>query len=278
MQRDDWESHWTDFSEASRVNPAGSYRLDLLLRHLRPVRRPGVRLLDIGSGAGYLLAELSRRFPDAELRGIELSETAIERARARAPRAEFLQCDLLASLEPPEGWQSWADVAICSEVLEHVDWPGLLLENVQTLLVPGGRLIVTVPGGPRSAFDRHIGHRRHYSRADLRSLLVESGFSVQRCEAEGFPFFNLYRIMVVARGDRLVEDAKTTRATAGVPARVIGALFRMLFRLSLGSTPWGWQLVAEATLDEGRSGRDMTEAETESGLPGQGRNDGSSSS
>jgi dTDP-4-dehydrorhamnose 3,5-epimerase-like enzyme len=36
MQRDDWESHWTDFSEASRVNPAGAYRLDLLLRLLRP--------------------------------------------------------------------------------------------------------------------------------------------------------------------------------------------------------------------------------------------------
>jgi SAM-dependent methyltransferase len=249
MQRDDWESHWTDFSEASRVNPAGSYRLDLLLRRLRPVLKPGVRLLDIGSGPGYLLADLSRRFPDGELRGIELSETAIERARARAPRAEFLQRDLVAPLDPPERWLSWADVAICSEVLEHVDRPRLLLENVRRLLRPGGRLIVTVPGGPRSAFDRHIGHRRHYCRADLRSLLVGSGFSVERCDAEGFPFFNLYRLMVIVRGDRLVEDAKTARAARGLPARVIGALFRTLFRLNLRRTPWGWQLAAEATLE-----------------------------
>jgi SAM-dependent methyltransferase len=262
-------AHKPDLSCAKERDAAGSYRLDLLLRHLRPVRKPGVHLLDIGSGPGYLLADLSRRFPDAELRGIELSETAIERARVRAPRAEFLQCDLLASVEPPASWLSWADVAICSEVLEHVDSPGLVLENVQRLM-PGGQLIVTVPGGPRSAFDHHIGHRRHYSRADLRSLLVESGFSVERCDAEGFPFFNLYRMMVVARGDRLVEDAKTARTTEGLPARVIGALFRMLFRLNLRTTPWGWQLVAEATLDRGRSSRDLTEAETESGLPGRG--------
>jgi hypothetical protein len=78
---------------------------------------------------------------------------------------------------------------------------------------------------------------------------VESGFSVERCDAEGFPFFNLYRIMVVARGERLVEDAKTARATTGLPARVIAALFRMLFRLNLRGMPWGWQLAAEATLD-----------------------------
>jgi SAM-dependent methyltransferase len=252
MQRDDWESHWTDFSEASRVNPAGAYRLDLLLRLLRPILKPGVRILDIGSGPGYLLAHLSSRFPDAELRGVELSKTAIEGARARAAHAEFLQCDLVGSLEPPERWLSWADVAICSEVLEHVDQPSLLLENVRRFLAPGGRLIVTVPGGPRSAFDRHIGHRRHYSRADLRSLLVESGFSVERCDADGFPFFNLYRIMVVTRGDRLVEDAKVARVPRGLS--VIGALFRMLFRLNLHRTPWGWQLTAEATLESAALG------------------------
>jgi len=247
MQRDDWESHWTDFSEASRVNPAGAYRLDLLLRLLRPILKTEIRLVDIGSGPGYLLAELSRQFPHAELRGIELSETAIEVARARAPRADFLQCDLVRSLEPPERWLGWADVAICSEVLEHVDRPAMFLENVRRFLVPGGRLIVTVPGGPRSAFDRHIGHRRHFSRADLRSLLTASGFSVERCDAEGFPFFNMYRMMVVARGHRLVEDAKADRAARGL--RAICALFRMLFRLNLRGTPWGWQLAAEATLD-----------------------------
>jgi len=35
-----------------------------------------------------------------------------------------------------------------------------------------------VPGGPMSAFDRHVGHRRHFSAAALRQLLVNSGFEV----------------------------------------------------------------------------------------------------
>ncbi len=248
IQRDDWESHWTDFSEASRINPAVSYRLRLLGRHLNGVGVPGVHLLDIGSGPGYLLADLSRRFPDAELRGVELSQTAIAAARTRAPRAAFLQRDLIGSPEPPEDWRSWADTAICSEVLEHVDEPGVLLANAMSLLKPGGRLIVTVPGGPRSAFDHHIGHRRHYSRLDLRTLLVDSGYTVERCETAGFPFFNLYRLMVILRGSRLVEDAKTGRATEGLTARLIGALFRALLHFNVRGTPWGWQLVAEATV------------------------------
>src|SRR3546814_18015665 len=73
-------------------------------------------------------------------------------------------------------------------------------------MAPGCRLVVTVPGGPMSAFDRHIGHRRHFTPPALAALLTDAGLAVERTDGAGFPFFNLYRLGVIARGHRLVAD------------------------------------------------------------------------
>jgi SAM-dependent methyltransferase len=246
-RRDDWESHWHDYYEASQVNPAGAYRLRLVVRRLERTLRPGARFLDIGSGVGDLSAEVARRFPQAAVRGIELSATGVEIAQTRAPGAQFLQCDLLEATAPP-GWAHWADVAVCSEVLEHVDHPAALLANAAGFLSPDCRMLVTVPSGPMSAFDRYIGHRRHFSRRDLRVLLQGAGFHVERCSAAGFPFFNLYRLMVLARGRQLVEDATEGRSTNSTPAQIARCVFGALFRVNPPIRRWGWQLVAEARL------------------------------
>jgi SAM-dependent methyltransferase len=247
--RDDWESHWDDFVEASKLNPAGAYRVRLLLRRLRRSIRPGSRLIDIGCGPGYLLSEASRRFPGIQARGVELSAAAVQMAQSRVPRAQFLQRDLLRSSNIPQSWADWADVAVCSEVLEHVDRPELLLSNARALLRPGSRLVLTVPGGPISNFDRYIGHRRHYTRPDLEGLLHGAGFTVERCDAEGFPVFNAYRLMVIARGRRLVEDAAARRMPQTSAARVVASLFNAMFRMSPPTRHWGWQLVAEGLME-----------------------------
>lgn len=248
VTRDEWESHWSDFYEASQVNPAGAYRVRVILRWLRQALRPGSRFLDIGSGVGDLVTAACDRFPTANVRGLELSATGVQIARNRAPRAEFLQRDLVQPAVPPSSWSNWADVAVCSEVLEHVDDPRLLLSNARQFLAPGCRVLVTVPGGPRSAFDRHIGHRRHYSRADLRALLESAGLEVDQCDAVGFPAFNVYRLMVIARGRKLVQEAASGQTTSGPLARFVGAAFDTLLRLNPPLRRGGWQMVATARL------------------------------
>ena len=107
---------------------------------------------------------------------------------------------------------------MCSEVLEHVAEPVRLLRNAKSLLAPGCRVIVTVPGGPRSAFDRHIGHHRHFTAADLRGVLTDAGFAVERVHRAGFPFFNLYKLAVIARGRRLIADVED-RAPGAAPSQ-----------------------------------------------------------
>lgn len=205
---------------------------------------PPQRVLDIGSGTGDLARSIRDSFPRAEILGLELSAAGVDVARKKVPGAVFLQRDLLDAEEPEGRFRDWATHAVCAEVLEHVDDPGRVLTNAAPYLAPGCRLVVTVPGGPMSAFDRHIGHRRHYRPADLRGLLEEAGFQVEQATGAGFPFFNLYRLAVILRGRRLITDAEGEGA--GRAARFTMRMFESLFRLNLASSPWGWQTIALA--------------------------------
>ena len=169
---DDWEEHWTEFTAAAESNPAQRYRRLLLLRllHLHGCRG-AARIVDIGSGQGDLAVDLCIGFPEADVLGIELSTSGIEVAKKKVPGARFLQRDLLGGNDFPQEFLRWAQFATCSEVLEHVDEPQQLLRSAGEYLAPGCVLIVTVPGGPRSAFDNHIGHRQHFTHTSITRLL-----------------------------------------------------------------------------------------------------------
>ncbi|MGZ4688298.1 MAG: class I SAM-dependent methyltransferase [Acidimicrobiia bacterium] len=243
---DDWEQHWTEYAESAGLNPAQRYRQRLIVRALRQSGTP-TRILDIGSGQGDLLAVLGREWPQAELAGVELSASGVECARSKMPSAQFVQRNLLEAHEPPAGLEHWASHGVCSEVLEHVDEPRELLRNAGAFLGPGAGLVVTVPAGPRSAFDRHIGHRRHYTSAQLSDLLQSAGFACTSVHRAGFPFFQLYRLVVILRGRRLVDDVAASPDGAASPtAAALMRAFDTLFHANLDHAPWGWQLVATA--------------------------------
>jgi SAM-dependent methyltransferase len=244
-QRDDWDRHWLDYSDAAEHNPAQAYRRRIVFDLLSLGRQPA-QVLDVGSGQGDLALELLRRHPRAELLGLEVSEAGIEIARRKAPQANFVQRELTQPSEVESDQRAWATHAVCSEVLEHVDRPIELMRNAAAYMAPGCRLVVTVPGGPMSAFDRHIGHRRHFSPPALRNLLREAGFEVDMSGGAGFPFFNLYRLVVILRGRRLVDDVTAEGGSESRPARAVMTVFRALFRLNLPIMRGGWQTVALA--------------------------------
>jgi SAM-dependent methyltransferase len=241
---DDWEAHWTEYADSASLNPAQDYRRRIIRDLL--AAEPGARILDVGSGQGDQAAELLDQSPSASVLGIELSAAGIAIASKKVPQASFIQHDLTQPLEPPPEYRAWATHAVCSEVLEHLEQPELLLPNIKPLMAPGCRLVITVPGGPRSAFDRHIGHRRHYTPDALRDLLVRSGYEVELASGAGFPFFNLYRLTVVARGQKLVDDVAGDPAAVGGAAKVAMQTFGVLFKANLPQTRFGWQIVAVA--------------------------------
>jgi SAM-dependent methyltransferase len=246
-RREDWDRYWSAYAASNALNPAQAYRRELILDRLALGAAPGpARVLEIGSGQGELSREIRDRHPDVELTGIDLSPTGLEVARRKVPGARFLEQDLMDPPRPEIA--GWATHAICSEVLEHVADPVIALANVRGALAPGGRLIVTVPAGPMSAFDKHIGHLRHFTPASLGEALQAAGFEVLELRGAGFPFYNLYRLAVIARGERLIADAEAGDARAlPLAAQIAMRAFGWLFRLNSARTMRGWQLVAVAT-------------------------------
>ncbi len=240
---DDWNLHWERYAPSAEINPAQKYRRDLVLQALSKCQQD--RFLDIGSGQGDLCSIVQSVFPKSEIRGLELSEVGVREAQKKVPRGMFLQRDLTEVVPVPAAWSAWATVAVCSEVLEHVDDPGSFLQAVAPFLAASAKLVVTVPAGPMSAFDRHIGHRRHFTPDSLSHVAAEGGFKVKSICSAGFPFMNLYKLIVILRGKRLIEDvAQEQGASASWLARVLMRIFSTLFHFNLSQSPWGWQLVA----------------------------------
>jgi 2-polyprenyl-3-methyl-5-hydroxy-6-metoxy-1,4-benzoquinol methylase len=250
--RDNWDRHWDEYGQAAQKNPAQEYRRKVMFSLLGLDNSgTGVRLLDVGSGQGDMAAAVRAAFPAAQILGLELSQLGVEISRQKVPDARFVQCNLLEEATPTQDQRGWATHAVCSEVIEHVDDPLQLLRSARQYMSPGCKLVVTAPGGPMSAFDKHIGHRKHFRPAEIKLLFRQAGYITERVTGAGFPFFNLYRCVIVIRGKKLVEDLSARQnASASRSARTAMFAFHQLFRLNLNSSPWGWQMVGEAQVPD----------------------------
>ncbi|HEU4577166.1 MAG TPA: class I SAM-dependent methyltransferase [Polyangiaceae bacterium] len=248
ISRDDWDSHWSRYAGSNELNPANDYRRQLIYEalDLQSGEQP-VSLLELGCGHGQFAWDLLRSYPRVRFVGLDRSAEAVRLASERVPAGVFLQADLAQPDSLPAQYRGFANRAVCSEVLEHVDDPAALLRGARSLFAPGCRLVITVPGGPMSAFDRHIGHRRHFTRDALARVIRDAGLEPVRVEGAGFPFFNAYRLAVVARGDRLIADAAPgSDRPLPLSARAAMLAFSRLFRLNRARGRWGWQLLAVA--------------------------------
>lgn len=166
--------------------PAPRYlmRRDLLLR-IFARHAPG-RILEIGCGAGSLLAELTARGFSAL--GVDQSASALRLARRLAQSNDRL--DIAAS---PEGAEAQSfDYLSAFEVLEHIEDDHAALADWARYLRPDGTLIFSVPAHPHrwNAADEWAGHFRRYRRSDLHSLAEGAGFEVTEVQSYGFPVAN----------------------------------------------------------------------------------------
>jgi 2-polyprenyl-3-methyl-5-hydroxy-6-metoxy-1,4-benzoquinol methylase len=256
--QDDWDDHWETIGEVSLRNPANAYRHKMVLQLLGEVR-PGSVLLDIGSGQGQFALDFARERPDVQVFGVEYSTAGVRRANELAQReglgARFIERNLLEHVELDPG-QPPATHAVCSEVLEHVEEPATLMRESLALLAPGAKVVVTVPGGPRTAFDKHIGHYRHFTAPLLQQVLSDAGLDVDMVFRTGFPFFNLYKLAVMARGQKLVREVQE-RAAQSEPSKLealVSAVFRQGFKVNRDDARFGWQLAALAHVPPAREG------------------------
>jgi len=175
--------------------------IDAVLDGLDPLRTAGdagsARILDAGCGSGRNMVLLARR---GAVTGIELAAQSLEVARARG-----LGPVLPGSLDDPLPFDAGTfDLAVALDVLEHVADDEAALRELARVLVPGGRLLVTVPqhGWLWGEHDVLAHHHRRYTRGLLLARAAAAGFAAERVTA-----FNTALLAPIAVA-RLVQRAR----------------------------------------------------------------------
>jgi 2-polyprenyl-3-methyl-5-hydroxy-6-metoxy-1,4-benzoquinol methylase len=186
---------------------------------------PGRRFLDVGCGGGALAAAL-KAAGAAHVAGIEADSAAAALARSHV--------DTLVEGSVLEATLPFADddfdYVIFADVLEHLVDPGAALRRCIEYLVPGGRVVVSVPNlrfylvllrlmadrwSYTDAGIRDRTHVRIFTRRSLLALLESEGLEVDRLE----------------RNYRLIEDQSRIGRLGALATRVARATIApLLFR------------------------------------------------
>jgi 2-polyprenyl-3-methyl-5-hydroxy-6-metoxy-1,4-benzoquinol methylase len=127
-------------------------RKDAVLRLLHSSLPSGGRVLDVGCGYGDMLAETR-----SSVRiGVDVNFDALVQAAARASGARFA----MAAVERLPFKSNTFDGVICSEVLEHLEHPATLADEIVRVTKPNGMYCITVPNEAITTFGRFILGKR----------------------------------------------------------------------------------------------------------------------
>jgi SAM-dependent methyltransferase len=136
--------------------------------------KPGYLVLEVGCGTGNVLNVLRKACDGALVVGMERFFDGLPHARRRYA-GPLVQGDARSL---PFGKPF--ELVGLFDVLEHIAEERETLLSLREMLVPGGRLILTLPAHQFlwSHFDEAARHCRRYSTAQIRQTLVETGFEV----------------------------------------------------------------------------------------------------
>ena len=179
------------------------------------------RILDVGCGTGANLIMLSK-YGDAE--GVDISEDALAFCRERG----LDKVKLGAGEELPYEDDTF-DLVTAFDVVEHMDDDLAGLREMRRVLRPGGRVLLFVPTFMFlwGLQDDVSHHRRRYRLSQLRRVLEQAGFEIERMTYANIMFF--LPILLVRKLMRLTgiktESENTINVSAfnGVLGRMLGA-------------------------------------------------------
>lgn len=131
------------------------------------------KLLDYGCGVGGWIPVLARVFPKAEIHGVEISSTALEKAQIKFPRFHFHHLENNSAPLPDESF----DMVFSYHVLEHVDDFRFSVKDIARLLTNGGYACISFPcGNPGSFLDRSmtlVRESKHVSQTGEKAYFFE---------------------------------------------------------------------------------------------------------
>lgn len=159
-------------------------------------------VLDIGCAGGELARAISSQ-REIKIYGVDISQKSLDLAK------DVLDGSFCFNIEddiwPSNLLDKKFDLIIASEVIEHLLSPAEFLEKIKTLVVPGGKVIITTPNflfwknrlkmllGKFEYTSEGLldfGHIRFFTIKTASNIFQECGFKIEK-ENHFYP--NLYR-------------------------------------------------------------------------------------
>lgn len=216
-------------------------RRRLALSLLRDPQNPNQIILDVGCGTGALLARLQDQ---TEAHGLDYFPLALEFSAQRG-----LKNLVQGNAEAIPLQTGTYDAVVSLDTLEHVPDDVAAAAEIFRVLKPGGKFVMNVPAftwlwGPH---DVALMHQRRYTRRQVRDLLENAGFQVEKLS---YSVFFLFPVVIVRR---LLE--RTQKGPAQVKLPVVSPTFNRLLLVVMKTEaslfkrlglPWGSSVVAVA--------------------------------
>lgn len=176
-------------------------------------------IIDLGCGTGELTAEISKRFPEAQVVGVDNSEAMLKQAeKFVSPRLHFKNEDLRVIKEAGEKYDLIFSNAALQWVPDHEDLFPRLLSKISK----GGQVAIQMPNNFEHASHRiahELGHefpelqtgviaiRKPLALEKYAQIFYDSGFTNPSCREQIYTH-------PMASGAEVIEWTKGTMLTA----------------------------------------------------------------
>lgn len=203
------EFYWNE----TRLQRSVSYQYPVYRLAECLIERGGIaRVIDVGCGVATKLARLQALHPGVDYVGIDQPAT-IEFCRKRYAFGRWIADDLE---NPDPALANLAgDLVICSDVIEHLRDPDVLLGYLRRRTAAGGRVLLSTPErdllrGRDCNHSPNRYHVREWNREELQAYVRASGFVIQE---------HRMQLPVRVEFSRLFYSHVVKRALAGRPVR-----------------------------------------------------------
>lgn len=187
---------------------------------------PSASVLDLGCGAGSLVAQLNSC--GYMTYGLDISSEAVRLGTLRGV-GNLAVMDNYSLHFPDDSFNA----VLMVDILEHLDHEGWLLKEAERVLRPGGIAIAVVPAFKFlwGYHDVISGHYRRYSMDDLRSIIrAVTSFKVVH---DSYFNFLLFAPIAALRLLRRIFKVKPSESDFSLNNRLANALFSGVMKLEL---------------------------------------------
>jgi 2-polyprenyl-3-methyl-5-hydroxy-6-metoxy-1,4-benzoquinol methylase len=162
------------FGDLSKAVNYNEWIFNLIKPHL------GERILEVGCGTGNMI----RHLMDKDILGVDIDPSYLQIARHKFKNKKNISFKLFDLEKGLKSFKKFkADTIVCINVLEHIEKDDKFIGECESILSPGGKIILFAPAMPSlfNEMDKTYKHFRRYTKTEMFQK-VNNHFDVKCCQ------------------------------------------------------------------------------------------------